>query len=62
MGSAEVGEICECGHKIQTSSYKIKNPEEVMYSMAILVNNAVLHIQKLLRVNLQILMTQQNNS
>ena len=57
-----MGEICECGHKIQTSSYKIKNPEEVMYSMAILVNNAVLHIQKLLRVNLQILMTQQNNS
>jgi len=32
-----------------------------MYSMAIMVNNAVLHIQKLLRVNLQILMTQQNN-
>ena len=56
-----MGEIRECGHKIQTSSYKIKNPEEVMYRMAILVNNAVLHIQKLLRVNLQILMTQQNN-
>ena len=29
--------------------------------MAIMVNNAVLRIQKLLRVNLQILMTQQNN-
>ena len=29
--------------------------------MAFMVTNAVLHIQKLLRVNLQILMTQQNN-
>lgn len=34
-------------------SYKIKNHGYMLYSMVIRINNIVLHIQKLLRVNLK---------
>lgn len=34
------GDMCECGQKVLTSSYKIKTPGDVMYNMIIIVNNS----------------------
>ena len=39
-----MGEMGEGSLKVQTSSYKIKSHGDVMYSMATIVNNTILHI------------------
>ena len=39
----------EGGQRGQTSSYNISQSWDIMYSMAIIVINALLHIRKLLR-------------
>ena len=51
-----MGEICENGQKVQTSSYKIisypqvTSSRDVMYSTMNIINNIVFYILKFLRV------------
>ena len=47
-GGDGVREMGEGDQKVQTSSYKINNPEVMMYKETVF-NNIVLHISKLLR-------------
>ena len=48
-----VGEMGEGGQKVQTSSYRINKSWNVMCSVVTVVNNTVLYVWKLLRVDLK---------